>query len=1491
MRETERRIDEYQKRLPYLYTKVTSVALFLLISVIMMTSATFAWVTISKNPEIKGIETTLAANGNLEIALSKSDGGRPNESMVGDGQLDLALRNMTWGNLINLSDPSYGLEEIVLRPATLNTSSLLNSPLFAAKYSEDGRIEDLTSEFAYTNYDTDKKMFMVPGTTQYGVRAISSVTYTFAGAQEIFVERLQDANSKLGLAKSQYGSLTSNSDNMTAISKIMGDYLTDKFGDGNTNYQQYIPQMYSMLKEFEACMETTGEAMVRIANLQLMLKKGSAVSPYTLETLLSASSKELQDNGVSIEGLDTYKTDRSTFATHMATMEKLNTQVTQNGSAVYWTEHGLDKIVNFLVKVDTVVVDGMEVKSIGMSEAASMLLGGGDHKAIIMEGALFNMEKRLGTYMFAEDMPVTVTATVKGFPITQTLKADVYTAASPTAYLQDEIEKVKNNNTGNFIGTDPVAADTYGMAIDFWVRTNAENDYLILEGNTLTTKVHKTDAQGNKYFTNQETEEVIIQAPDGKYYDTNGQEVSGDNLSITYEDVVIGYEGENRVWDDEVLTEHSTTQGGGSCYVFYADTPQDQAQSLEILNAMTVVFVDDTGKLLAYADLNTESFYAESGRVTVPLKLRSTSTKLGQDEAGNDIYAITDLNKGEAKRITALIYIDGDKVTNTEVLSDGNIQGKLNLQFGSYVDLNAIKDDEVFDEEIHISGSATPNTFDYVTQTDLTSAVTLKITGVKPAKVEANFIRQINSTQGSRQDTIKFTSGANDTYTANVTFASPGDYVLRTVWLDGIEYKLDSPITVKISGFAIAGVDWQHDNNFVKILRAESYYSEDISVQFGGNSIQPNKVQGIFSNTENQQITINFKKGSTNWSGNAQFTTSGVYTLQYLLVNGEYYEIPSSMQKTIDLSLGMQVRVQIDRTVLEEFSGNPPETLNVYATILDNKGNQLKGLENVSIQYLAQGSSLTENGLYSTMEWDEDEERYEGSFSVKNAGAYQFGYLTFGSSSINSAEAPVITAIPPVPPSYYGNLTEETIFAYGADVSMRIALADSIAIADGKTIAVLEKLDSAGNVEATIEVPGVKTAHILQEGEVNDGNVTDWLFAIPTTEQLETQYGIAGVSQTGDWRMTELRIIGAYQDGVLSTEENPMIIDVSNKDIKTNIDDEMTVVVSGDNQTFSSTFLVQHQVKENLSVKVCGTGGQAAANVEEVSITYKWDSTSVKYSGSSSAVGYTADAGVKKNMEEYGTITIPLLKTSSDGEEIYIIDIDNPMILPFAGEYKFEKVTFKIGNTTYTARELDSVTTGDITISTISQVPTYSVEWEAPVVTITGVGYNPAVSSPFKVNTETGTSDYYLYNANVKTGYSNNVDGTNTSCTVYYAVTKNTTYKGWLSSYPYVQEYSAPIITLSLSNVNIADFTSASVNVKGNTQVEFKFENSLECSSAIGTCSTKNVWLISSTLKIGTRTILGNGTGEYITVTGRVGNQDIVYTFKLANAITINNPY
>lgn len=1470
MRDTTRRINEYQKKLPLLRAKVMSVAIFLMISVIMMTSATFAWLTVSKSPEIKGISTTIVGNGNLEIALSGTDGKKPAETVVGDGKLAIVNKNLTWGNLVNLSDPSYGLDKIVLRPASLNTSALLTNPLFAAKYSEDGRIEDLISDFAYTNYDVAKKMFLVPGTTQYGVRAISSVTYTFAGGNEIFIERLQEASSRLNMAKTQYSGLTGNQQHMGMISEIMGHYLTDRFNGSKTDYQNYIAQMYAMIQEFNTCMETTGEAVVRIANLQLMLKKGNSATPYTLSTLMSASDTELTNNGISIEGFSVFKTDYTALAGHMKTMETLNQKATVNGQSVYWDE--LKNVVNFLVHIDSVEVDGMAVNTIGRDEAAGLVLGGKEHKAVIKKGALFNMEQRLGAYMFAEDLPVTVT-----YKITMTLKADVYTSASPAAYLQAELEKVRNSNSGSFIGTDPVAADTYGMAIDFWVRSNAANDYLTLEGTVKTVEVQKTDAQGNKYFTNEDGA-VIIQSKDGKYYDENGKEVSGEGLTITYEKVVIGYEGENRVWDDEILKEYSATQGGGSCYVFYADTPQDQAQTLKVLSAMTVAFIDEDGKLLAYADMDTELSYKESGRVTVPMKLRSNSLKIGQDEAGNDIYAITELKQGEAKRITALIYIDGEKVGNTEVLADGNIEGKLNFQFGSYAHMEAIKDDQVYDQEIHISGSATPNSFGS-TATNRTSEVKLNITGVTPAEVKANFIRRINSTQGSRQQEIIFSPGEGDTYISTMNFASPGEYVLRTVWLDGVEYKLDAEIVVKVEGFAISSLDWQYNDNYVKIMSADSYFAEVLSLTFSGNGgYQPNKVQGIFGNKDNQQITVNFRRGTSGWSGTAQFATSGTYTMEYLLVDGEYYEIPASMKKAIDLSLGMKAKVQISQTVLEKFTGNPPVTVDVFATVMDNKGNRLTEMENVSIQYLAQGSGLIENGLFSSLIWNSDTNRYEGKFEVKYAGAYEFGYLTMGNSSIHSADAPVITAIPPEPPSYYGNLTEENIFAFGAEVWMRIALKNSIAIADGKTIAVLEKLDGSGNVVATVEVPGQKTAH-LEEGV---DNVTDWVFKIPTTEELVANYGIEGVSQVGTWRMKELYIIGAYKDGVLTTEENPMVVSVSDKAVQTNIDDTMNVLVTGNGQqqTADLKFLEAHKVTEGLAVRVQGAGGQSASGVTDVKVTYKLDINSLTYTNKNTAFGYyysnsSALSTLKANLQNNGTVTVGLVENPSVENE-YILDSAIGMELPLMGTYVVDKVEFKIGDTTYTTRveTSDVGTKVEIPFSANTAAPSYTFEWDAPIVTIAGI--DP--SGDVKINTGSGS--------NPVEGTAKNTVDSLYQCTVHMQADINTTTSGGCDKVE-LNGYTSSKVTTQIGNVNA--FTSASMFVDGkDTDVTFSYNVADEKSTmSIGTSSKS--WFGLGSWET---SILGNGAkGQYVSITGTVGNLEVTYIFKLDNAITINNPY
>lgn len=1483
MRESDKKIKEYRKMLPGLRARISSAAMFFLVSIIMMVASTFAWVTLSIKPEVKGIQTTITGNGNLEVALASEDGEAPLESAIGDAEKEITKRNKTWGNLVNLSDESYGLSNIVLRPASLNSSSLLSSPLYAASYGEDGRVDELTSEFAYTNYNAEKKTFMVPGTTQYGVRAISSVTYTFAGGSQIYAERLQDAKSKLTLAKSEYNALTGSDTNMTTISTIMGTYLTDKInGDGNaSDYQKHVPQIYAMLQQFEKCLDATGETMLRIANLQLMLKQGNTVDPYTMDTLMSASAAELSENGVAIEGFDTYKSDKKLFATYLKKAEELNRAVTENGTEVKWYQ--LKDTVNFLIDINSTLVDGISVSDLTADKMGSIsaILGTSNHVAVVTKGALYNIEKILGTYMYAEKLPITVK-----YGISITLKADIYTAASPDCYIPTAINKIENGNT-NFKGTDPVAADTYGMAVDVWVRTNAQDDYLVLEGGLVKTDTQKTDSAGNKYYTDKDSGKVILLTASGKYIDETGVEVevNADNLEVTYE---MAYKGANRVWNDGNISDYATTQGNGSCYIFYAETPQEQAQSLELLRAMTVVFVDDAGKLLAYADMDTESYYAESGRVTVPLKLRSTSLNAGNDENGDPIYAITSLVCGEAKRITALIYVDGAKLSNTDVLSENDIEGQLNIQFGTASDLNAVKNDDVYYDEIHITGKATPNKFDF-TQGDgsgsqdgkIKSRVELYVDGEKPETVKASFIRQINSTQGTKQKEITFVKDESGAYVADVIFDSPGEYVLRTAWLNGVEYRLDEAIKVSITGFSISSVGWNHVSNNEKIMTADNSHSETFTIEFAGTSIQPSSVQALLTNEKNQQITVNFRKGTSNWSGTAQFTTSGKYSLDYVLIDGEYYDIPTTMKKRLELSLGMKAKVQLSQTVFPDYDGSE-KSIDVYVTILDNVGNELEKMDNASLQYLSQSSSLTENGLYTSLIWNENKGRYEGKFSLKKAGAYQFAYITIAGSTINTATAPVITAIPPVPPTYYANLTEASIFAFGSDVNMRIALADSSAVANGNIIAMLQKLDVDGNVEAEVKVKGTSAAHIGDTGNASD--VVDWLFKIPTTEELRGDDEDSTLSQLGTWKMTSLSIIGAYNDGVISTEEDPYIMNVEDKGIQTTINDEMTVHVSGNGQAniTSNKFLEAGKADEGLAVQIRGAGGEVATGVTDVQVTYKL--TSVKTSSGTTESGYNSDS--KTALENQISVTANLIEETLDGVSQYILDSDNPMMLPYAGMYEVDKVSFKIGKNAFSTSVANNEKANVTEVSVNKdEAPSYTYEWQAPVVKVIGV--SPETSDANNAND--GDTNIIYQKVTLVT---KNNEITDTTATVYYNTKTETV--GILGNYTTVSEYECPTVQTEISNLLNFNDASMVINATGVTDgvkvcgsssaVTFTYTSAEKsCTETIGSVGTLNKK---------NRYVLGMGAqGTHIKVTGTKDNLNITYTFQLVNPITINNPY
>ncbi len=163
--------------------KLLAAVAMLMVSSVMVVSSTYAWFTLSTAPEVKNISTTVAGNGSLEIALMPANGLlgsiKSGFSAAGSGgTVVLTTANTTWGNVINLSDPSYGLDKVELNPARLNevNGTVGEKPLSTATYGYDGRIDQILANTALQAY----KEGAFSDAKSYGVRAIGEIDDTGA---------------------------------------------------------------------------------------------------------------------------------------------------------------------------------------------------------------------------------------------------------------------------------------------------------------------------------------------------------------------------------------------------------------------------------------------------------------------------------------------------------------------------------------------------------------------------------------------------------------------------------------------------------------------------------------------------------------------------------------------------------------------------------------------------------------------------------------------------------------------------------------------------------------------------------------------------------------------------------------------------------------------------------------------------------------------------------------------------------------------------------------------------------------------------------------------------------------------------------------------------------------------------------------------------------------------------------------------------------------
>lgn len=157
----------------------------MLVASLLLTTTSFAWLSLSQAPEVTGISSNIGANGNLEIALGKNI----EESAVGDSFVknEVTLANRTWGNLIDLTDESYGLQAITLRPAILNSAggaiNMLH-PLAYPIYGADGRVEYIYANNMFAATYNGNQFVTTPN--DYGVHGIGTTQYHAPGVEGTF---------------------------------------------------------------------------------------------------------------------------------------------------------------------------------------------------------------------------------------------------------------------------------------------------------------------------------------------------------------------------------------------------------------------------------------------------------------------------------------------------------------------------------------------------------------------------------------------------------------------------------------------------------------------------------------------------------------------------------------------------------------------------------------------------------------------------------------------------------------------------------------------------------------------------------------------------------------------------------------------------------------------------------------------------------------------------------------------------------------------------------------------------------------------------------------------------------------------------------------------------------------------------------------------------------------------------------------------------------
>ena len=662
-------------------TKLTAATVMLLIAAILMVSTTYAWFTLSTAPEVTGITTNVGANGNLEMLLLNKDSFQSTEddlgvvSAVGDSNAVKALTeaNLKWGNLVDLSDASYGLDNIVLMPSRLHladASTLDSTVLLAPSYGTDGRVIDVNTA-TYSGAREGNSWVYKTFADYAGVRALG----TSSGmTQRLSAYRTAKSavTTNISAAKSAaQQSLTSNGQNLANI------VMRHAMANADEAYTlDEIRSLQNMINALQTANDKAGVAIVQavLAN-SLSAAQGAELTDAQVTALADAcavatpSTVGAIGNVVLPTGFDAAKVQwEANNQTIGQAKSDVDALVAQNKASYAYTE--IEGVVDQLINKNHTTVAG--VKNPGRDDLQTII----DNVTAAQMTVVMEMEDGAGIY--ADIAKLVGDFTASGFKVkvtkdSLTITADV--VIKTTGHDSPLISAITVGGapaaTVGGAGTTTILTDTYGYALDFGFRTNAAASNLLLQ----------TDA-AQRVYSDSEAENTQGGGSYMQFTTTNAKTFSVTEVRALMSALRVAFVAPKEIDDAPQYDILGIAK-------LDITSVTDQQSGITTYTGGTII--DKDGKELKGATDTT------TGAAGIKAKLALYDYTLNDDGTltigaakGNGVLKA--LTQNHAEKVTAIVYLDGDIVDNTMVANAAeSMSGKLNLQFASSATLKPME--------------------------------------------------------------------------------------------------------------------------------------------------------------------------------------------------------------------------------------------------------------------------------------------------------------------------------------------------------------------------------------------------------------------------------------------------------------------------------------------------------------------------------------------------------------------------------------------------------------------------------------------------------------------------------------------------------------------------------------------------------------------------------------------------------------------------------